>query len=1337
MHPHYLSPSLITAIALAVGLPTPSPAQVPIRQVAVPGAAAPGGGNYDGVNFRPPVGAASGEVFFEDGTAGIIVGQPGALARLNLTASTIAGLTLGSGETLFANGGISVLGNPAPGQYLVQAKISTAQIQNTALVIGTPGAFTKILRTGDPLPGTTATWAATRFSPTLYVQEDLPTTRNGSPMIKAITADDSQAYIGLYRNGTWEATQVVGITPPGFTAGNRFDIGAVNVRAGNSSGQFIFKAQIYNGPFPLSSGAYLGQNGSLRLIAKTGDVLAGDPRQLGAEFQPGSINDAGTVALAGTYGSGLDGYVYRWSAAGGASKVIAHGDPLPSAGSRAIYKGPSLFHQPLINASGAVLFFGIVQVDGITGNSLNERVALLYQAAPGTAVVKVAMAGEPISGMPVGNFIGFSNVDSINLNDAGQIAFTCLSSQNTSAASRSGGNSLILAGGTAPNVVVIAREDTPAAIDGLSGSRTFLGIMGPSFATNHVARVSGESGAFLSNQGEIVFRGTIPGSFFGQSTVFQARLNESQTSPLAAQNITFPQPFTRAASAGQLALNATASSGLPVSYALVSGPATVSGNTVNFTGSTGEVVVRASQLGNASFLAAELIDRTIRVTSDLSLLPPPGTAPIMPVMLPQTSGPGAVYSGMDRTEAVIFPDGIINFKDAATNDVITPGGIPTRLNFSAATLPGVTIPAGEVLDARDPIVLATSNSGPTLLTAFVRPPGISDTTNRVIATGTAENFTELLQTSDVLPGTTSVFGSTAIPFITEPPFATRGGAPWVFASAPNGLSSHIGIYRNSAWEPTQIHGVRPPGGYAVGTKFSDPQFLCANSAGDFLFTSAVVNASNTPVGGGLFHGKNGGLSLVTFNGGGLGGDTRVTLPVTSKSINASGEAAIYGSYRQVAGNQNQGGFVYRWTLAGGFTPVLKRGDFIPALGANIVFDTASRPPLINDAGALVMLAAIADRHPTTAVLSNFRPALLYQPTAGAPIQKVLMAGESVPGAPAGFGNLLNTNSTFGPISSIQLNNSGQIAIFVRAGTSSFGGYASVYGGTLPNINFILKAGPIDISGAGTRSMNIGGTSIYDGVDAVTGELGSRLSEAGDFAFRGEYSRVGNGGADSAVFKASVIGATPAPVPQVITFPPLADRLINSSAFNLVATSDAGLPITYQLISGPAALGGTLLTPGANAGLVTVRATQAGNTSFLAATPVDRSFRLVVNASELAMTQYLAAGNVPPADRLAHLDLDRDGLANLLEFALGGNPLLSDPQKLPGIRLENGVLTFTYTRAQVASVVYTVTTSADFTLPWSISGVTQGTPGVNGLTTATLSLASGPSAFLRLEVSLAP
>ena len=133
MHPHYLSPSLITAIALAVGLPTPSPAQVPIRQVAVPGAAAPGGGNYDGVNFRPPVGAASGEVFFEDGTAGIIVGQPGALARLNLTASTIAGLTLGSGETLFANGGISVLGNPAPGQYLVQAKISTAQIQNTAL----------------------------------------------------------------------------------------------------------------------------------------------------------------------------------------------------------------------------------------------------------------------------------------------------------------------------------------------------------------------------------------------------------------------------------------------------------------------------------------------------------------------------------------------------------------------------------------------------------------------------------------------------------------------------------------------------------------------------------------------------------------------------------------------------------------------------------------------------------------------------------------------------------------------------------------------------------------------------------------------------------------------------------------------------------------------------------------------------------------------------------------------------------------------------------------------------------------------------------------------------
>jgi hypothetical protein len=52
------------------------------------------------------------------------------------------------------------------------------------------------------------------------------------------------------------------------------------------------------------------------------------------------------------------------------------------------------------------------------------------------------------------------------------------------------------------------------------------------------------------------------------------------------------------------------------------------------------------------------------------------------------------------------------------------------------------------------------------------------------------------------------------------------------------------------------------------------------------------------------------------------------------------------------------------------------------------------------------------------------------------------------------------------------------------------------------------------------------------------------------------------------------------------------------------------------------------------------------------------------------------------------------------------------------------------------VTYEVQTTVDLTFPWSATGVTQGTPDVNGVTTATVPLAT-PARFLRLQVTLAP
>jgi alpha-tubulin suppressor-like RCC1 family protein len=72
---------------------------------------------------------------------------------------------------------------------------------------------------------------------------------------------------------------------------------------------------------------------------------------------------------------------------------------------------------------------------------------------------------------------------------------------------------------------------------------------------------------------------------------------------LAPQTITFPPIPDQLSTAGPITLDATTSSGLPVNYSLVSGGgvATILGDALTLTGSSGAVTVKASQSGNGTF----------------------------------------------------------------------------------------------------------------------------------------------------------------------------------------------------------------------------------------------------------------------------------------------------------------------------------------------------------------------------------------------------------------------------------------------------------------------------------------------------------------------------------------------------------------------------------------------------------------------------------------------------------------------------------------------------------------------------------------------------------------
>ncbi|MFD2067143.1 PA14 domain-containing protein [Pontibacter silvestris] len=78
--------------------------------------------------------------------------------------------------------------------------------------------------------------------------------------------------------------------------------------------------------------------------------------------------------------------------------------------------------------------------------------------------------------------------------------------------------------------------------------------------------------------------------------------------------------------------------------------------------------------------------------------------------------------------------------------------------------------------------------------------------------------------------------------------------------------------------------------------------------------------------------------------------------------------------------------------------------------------------------------------------------------------------------------------------------------------------------------------------------------------------------------------------------------------QSITFESISDKASNDVPFKLEASASSGLPISYNIISGPATVSGDKLTI-TGTGKVEVEASQSGNDNFYAATPVKQTFKV--------------------------------------------------------------------------------------------------------------------------------
>ena len=153
------------------------------------------------------------------------------------------------------------------------------------------------------------------------------------------------------------------------------------------------------------------------------------------------------------------------------------------------------------------------------------------------------------------------------------------------------------------------------------------------------------------------------------------------------------------------------------------------------------------------------------------------------------------------------------------------------------------------------------------------------------------------------------------------------------------------------------------------------------------------------------------------------------------------------------------------------------------------------------------------------------------------------------------------------------------------------GFAITYSGGTANVCSVAQNGTVTILGAGTCSV----TASQPGITLSPTVYAAAPPVTRTFQITGNLT------------------------PQTISFGPLANRVLGSGTVMLSATASSGLPVSFAslttstcTVSGAAV---TLVAPGQ----CSIQATQAGNTSYAAATPVTQSFLITTGSSPQTIT----------------------------------------------------------------------------------------------------------------------
>jgi hypothetical protein len=732
----------------------------------------------------------------------------------------------------------------------------------------------------------------------------------------------------------------------------------------------------------------------------------------------------------------------------------------------------------------------------------------------------------------------------------------------------------------------------------------------------------------------VTFTPTDAADYSSQTGSVQIQVNQT------GQTITFPNPGTQTFGVAPITLTAYSDSGLPISYTVISGPATISvthgvgtaakvrsnrkgakpsdsvvGSTLTITGA-GTVVVEADQGGDNDYMAAAAVQDSIIVNQ---------------------ATPTVTWA---TPAAITYPAALSGTQLNATANGVA-GALAGNFNYTPA--------AGTVLDAGTQTLSVTFT--PTDTTDYNNQTGsVQIQVNQAGQTITFPN--PGTQTFGVAPITLTAYSNSGLPIT----YTVISGPATVSLNQGAEAPANGRAHSNAKGAKPAIRIV----GVTLTITGAGTVIVEADQGGDVDYLAAApvqVSFTVNPEGqtinftnpGDQTYGTP--LNLVATATSGLPVSFTSTTPIfctvsgTTVTMLNSGSCTIYALQ---AGNAS-------WTAAAPVaqsftihhelqtltfpvipTQLLSTGSITLSASASsglavtfasstsTVCTVSGTTATLNAAGTCTITATQAGNGDWAAVAQprSFLVQLTAQTitfsnpgdqTYGTPLSLVASASS---GLPVSFASTSPIFCTVSGTTATMLNSGACTIQATQAGNGSFAAATPVLQSftvhhELQTLSFpviptqVLSTGTITLSASASSGLPVTFASSTSTVCTVSGTTATLLA-AGTCTITA--TQAGNGGWAPVAQPRSFAVQLP---PQTISFSPLTDLTlgVGSGTETLTATATSGLTVSFtSMTTAICTVSGNTVTP-INSGVCTVQATQAGNSSFAAATPVSQSFTI--------------------------------------------------------------------------------------------------------------------------------